>query len=153
MASSLTAAIVDCTPAQFNVVDAATESSALFSCLGDPAATKARVLLSGSFQDNSFAGDAMAVLFSLLGFSDLQCTAVGETRSGQTLGQCTAVGAWVDTPGGLSAFVATVTGGPGSIPLPFNASASVKVETEVPEPASLALAGLGLVLVGLQRRR
>lgn len=153
MAGSLTAGVVGCTPAQSTVVDDGSPGFQLFSCPGDPAATKARVILSGSFQDNSSDGPQLSVLFSLsaAGFPDLSCTAVGFTVGAQTLGACSVIGDWIDVAG-LPAFEAFVTGGPGSDPLPFNASASVKVESEVPEPSSMALAGLGVVLVALRRR-
>jgi len=143
LASALQAGIVQCTPAQSTVVDSATAGSQLFACPGDPAAARARLVLSGSFQDNSSAGPSMAVLFSLAaaGFPALECTATGATNgTTQTLGACTAVGDWVDVAG-LPNFSALVTGGPGSDPLPFNASASVKYEA-VPEPSTLHMAGL-----------
>ena len=151
---NLTAGVVGCTPDQSTVVDSGVAGFELYSCPGDPAATKARVILSGSFQDNSSDGPELSVLFSLAaaGFPDLSCTAMGVTFGTQTLGACTIVGDWIDVAG-LPAFEAFITGGPGSIPLPFNASASVKVESEVPEPATMALAGIGLLLVGLRRRQ
>lgn len=151
LASVLTAGtIVDCTPAQSTVIRDATAGAELFACAGATGAVRARLYLSGSFQDNSSLGPDLSALFTLTapGFAPLSCTATGATIGDQTLGACVAVGDWVElAPAGLAAFPALVNGGAGSIPLPWNASASVRVESEVPEPASLVLAGLGILLI------
>lgn len=57
----------------------------------------------------------------------------------------------------LRAFTVTVTGVPGSIPLPFSASASfyyeVQAESAVPEPSSYAMIGLGRAGLCTARRK
>jgi hypothetical protein len=141
------AGIVSCPPPQSGVVLDAVGGSADFACPGDPSAVKARLILSGSFSDNSSAGPEMSVVFNGTGGGfDLTCTAIGVTFGTQTLGACTATGEWMDVAG-LSAFILTITGGAGSDPLPFLAAASAAVETAVPEPAQLfnLLTGFGLV--------
>lgn len=155
LASALTAGTVQCQPAQSTVVNDATAGFELFTCPGDPGATAARLVLSGSFQDNSSAGPDMSVLFRLTadGFADLECLAIGVTIGTQTLGACTVFGDWTSFPLGLAEFTAVVTGGAGSDPLPFNASASVRQETVVPEPGTLALGALGLMVVAASRKR
>jgi hypothetical protein len=146
--------ITSCPPAQSTVISDATAGSEIFACPGDSGAVRARLHLSGSFQDNSSAGPLLAALFTLTapGFAPLSCTATGMTIGDQTLGACTAVGDWVDISG-LAAFAALVNGGAGSDPLPFNASASVRVETETPEPATFGALAIALGLFGLARRR
>ena len=157
LATALSAGtITSCPPAQSTVISDATAGSEIFACPGDPGAVRARLHLSGSFQDNSSLGPDLSALFTLTapGFAPLSCAATGMTIGDQTLGACTAVGDWVDinTNAGLAALAALVNGGAGSDPLPFNASASVRLETEVPEPATFGALAIALGLFGLARR-
>ena len=121
-----------------------------------------KLLLGGSFQD---AGAEPGTIFSVL-YTSSNALLAGQnpgnpscTASATTSENNFALGACSDmTNGGafyaiaptdvLGAFTVTVTGAPGSIPLPFNASASffyeVQTESAVPEPSSYAMIGLGL---------
>jgi hypothetical protein len=149
--SSILAAPVSCTPNQLTAIAGSVGSTVGFTCPGDPAATRAHLIISGSFSDNSGAGPDRSVLFAGNDaggtFSNLSCLAIGATNGiGQTLGSCVAVGDWIDVAG-LSDFLLLISAGPGSDPLPFLGSVSGAVETETPEPGSIVMVGIGLALV------
>ena len=150
-------AMVTCPPPQSTVIRDAASTPQVFTCDAVPDAVSVRYQLSLAFQDNSGAGPDRSVFASTsndAGLTPISCTAIGATNGdGQTLGACTVVSDW-QSVAGLSAFNVTVTGGPGSNPLPFNASASVNYETVVPEPGQLALLGFAACsLAGLRKLR
>lgn len=144
-------AMVGCPPLQVTVILNAVSTPETFTCDAVPDAVQVRYQVSLSFQDNSGAGPDRSVYAWTAndgGRAPIDCTAIGATNGdGQTLGACNAVSAW-ESVAGLPAFSVTVTGGPGSDPLPFNASASVSYETVVPEPGQIALLGFALAAFG-----
>jgi len=148
-------AMVTCPPAQSTVIRDAASTPQVFTCGAVPDAVQVRYQVSLTFQDNSNGGPALSVFTSTSndgGLTPLDCTAVGATNGdGQTLGACNAVSDW-QAVAGLPAFSVTVTGGPGSDPLPFNASASVSYETVVPEPGQLGLIGFAMTCFGGLRK-
>jgi hypothetical protein len=183
-ASASHAAFISCTPAQADTVINAAGTNATFTC--NPGAgsgagsaddnlagdgytlTQIRLRLSGAFQENAApTGSNYSVSFSssnLLSLPTPGCTASGsENGSGQALGNCVSTSAFSLLGGALdvlASFMITVTGAPGSTPLPFNASSSISyevvavpTETSVPVPASVMLLGVGLLSFAATRRR
>jgi hypothetical protein len=151
--SMLSAGVMtSCPPAQSTIINNASSTPQVFTCDVAPGVSAIRYQMSLSFQDNSSAGPDLSVLgvaTNNAGLPSVQCLAVGATTAtDQTLGACVVMSDWIDATG-LSQFLVTVTGGPGSDPLPFNSSASVKYEA-VPEPSTLHMAGL-LLAFGLYR--
>jgi hypothetical protein len=138
-----------------------------------------RVQISGTFQENNGTpGANFSVLFTTnniavpAAIGVLSCTANGvagappASTPNQALGACTATSAFSAVAGGpdsLASFGVSVTGGPGSNPLPFNASASVFYEVTattpttpppgIPEPSTYGMIGAGLLSFCLVRRR
>ena len=177
MASVSQAAFIACTPSQSDIIINAVGNSTVFNCStggnninGDGLnVTQIRIRVSATFQENSApSGSTFSVLASSVnngapGFviGNVTCTATGnENGFNQALGHCDSTSAFasvVGTPDSISAFTVTVTGQPGSIPLPFNASASVAYEVNtttpgVPEPTSMILFGTGFLAIGLVNR-
>lgn len=161
LASSMSAGVLtSCPPAQSTVITDAGSTPQVFTCNLSQDATMVRYKLSLSFQDNSSGGPDLSVFASAVpnnALPSIGCLAIGATNStDQTLGACTVTSDWFDASA-LSSFTVTVTGGPGSNPLPFNASASVRYETaEVPEPAAagaMLIGGAALAMAGARRRR
>lgn len=150
LALPVTGAMVTCPPDQSTVIRNTMSTPQVFTCGAVLDAVSVRYRVSLAFQDNSNAGPALSVLTSTSndgGLVNLDCTAVGVTNGdSQTLGSCNVVSDW-QTVAGLPTFNVTVTGQPGSNPLPFNASASVSYETVVPEPSTLWMIGAAGILL------
>ncbi len=179
------AAFVQCAPPQADVVSGGIGLTVQFTCApggsgssanvnGDGLAiTQIRMRVSGTFQENAApVGNIYSVLYSstnngiTLGTGSftlgaVNCTATGiGSADNQALGACNQTSSFVAVaglPDSIPSFLVTVTGAPGSIPLPFNASASVAYEVnttpQVPEPATYAMMGAGLLGVYFARRR
>jgi PEP-CTERM motif len=183
------ASFIQCLPNQDTVVNNASGASATFTC--SPAAgadvgtsddnvagdgvnvISLRLRVSGTFQENHGAvGQGFSVQFgSTNNLGSLSpgtpgCLASATAdNNGQALGACVSTSAFLS---GLNQdvvpqFTVTVSGGPGSNPLPFNASASVfyEVTTQspppppgIPEPTTYALLATGLFgFYAIRRRR
>ena len=181
------AAFINCTPGQLDVVVNSTgQTSSNFTCspgagAGAGAAddnvngdgfsiTGVRLRVSGTFQENAAViGQSYSVLYTTAngsGYTNVSCTASANgDANNQAVAACSsAAGAFLaigGSPDSLAAFTVTVTGAPGSTPLPFNASASVLYEVtattptqpQVPEPATYAMMAAGLVGFYMIRRK
>lgn len=137
-----------------------------------------RIRLSGTFQENAAPdGSTYSVLFTTNNIATpaaigiLTCTATGTegnppASNNQALGACNATSGFVavaGSPDEIPSFGISVTGGPGSSPLPFNASASIFYEVtattpdvpppSIPEPSTYAMMGAGLLSFYMVRRR
>jgi PEP-CTERM motif len=185
LASISQAAFVQCAPPQADVIAAGVGLSTAFTC--NPggsgasanvnsdglAITQIRLRVSGTFQENAAPeGSVYSVLYTSSNngatlatgsftLGAVNCTATGiGSDANQALGACSQTSSFVAVtglPDSIPGFTVTVTGTPGSIPLPFNASASVSYEVnttpEVPEPATYAMMAAGLLSFYVARRR
>jgi PEP-CTERM motif len=186
LASMAQAAFINCTPGQLDVVVNSTgQTSSNFTCSpgagagagtaddnvnGDGAViTGIRLRVSGTFQENAAViGQSYSVLYTTnngSGFTNVSCTATATgDANNQAVGACSSsAGAFLAVGGSpefIAAFTVTVTGAPGSTPLPFNASASVLYEVTattpsgpVPEPTTYAMMAAGLLSFYMVRRK